>query len=143
MKKVATKFIEPQEKSTGFKIKRIFDNMAQFVVSKSVHTTFQFVPISETLKALFSSADFEETYINFNSQKDHDCNQATYTNFCCGELFKSSDFFKMNPLAIQLKLFEIIYGFISVVASMQTIIVACAHQNGWIVKKWSQKTQVK
>lgn len=105
MKKVTTKFIEPQEKSTGFKIKRIFDNTAKCVVSKSVHTTFQFVPISETLRALFSSADFEEAYINFNSQKDHDCSPETYVNFCCGDLYNSSDFFKMNPLTIQLRLF--------------------------------------
>lgn len=105
MKNVATKFIEPHEKSTGFKIKRVFDNTAKCVVSKSVQTTFQFIPISETLKALFSSTDFEETYTNFNSQRDHDCNQRAYSDFCCGDVYQSSDFFKMNPLAIQLRLF--------------------------------------
>lgn len=105
MKKFGTKFVEPHEKSTGFKIKRVFDDTAKCVVSKSVQTTFQFIPISETLKALFSSTDFEETYINFNSQKDHDCNQREYTDFCCGDVYKSSDFFRLNPMAIQLRLF--------------------------------------
>lgn len=99
------KFVEPRELSTGFKIKRVFDENARCVVSKTVQTTFQFIPISETLTALFGSADFEQTYMNFNNQRDHTCDQERYTNFCCGDVYKSIDFFKANPLAIQLRLF--------------------------------------
>lgn len=98
-------YVAPEERSTGFKIKRVFDEKADCMVSKSVQTTFQFVPISKTLAMLFNDPEFENLYMNFNEQNNHKCTEGIYKNFCCGEVYKSNEFFKTNPFAIQIRLF--------------------------------------
>lgn len=99
------KFVEPEEKSTGYKFKRVYDEKVYCFVSKTVQTTFQHIPISKTLTALFSDPEFENFYINFNTNKDHICGDGVYHNFCCGEVCRSNPFFKQNPFAIQCRLF--------------------------------------
>lgn len=43
--------------------------------------------------------------MNYNKHKHHDCVDGTYQSICCGETYKSNEFFQSNPLAIQIKLF--------------------------------------
>lgn len=100
-----TAFIQPEEMSSGYKLKRIYDENVGFAVMKSIQTTFQFIPITKTLTSLFSNDDFEETYMNFNIMHDHECGKGIYHNFCCGSVYGSSDFFNANPNAIQIRLF--------------------------------------
>lgn len=102
---LSTKFVEPEEKSTGYYFKRIYDENAGCFISKSVQSTFQLIPISKTLIALFSSPEFEKMYIDFNKSNVHNCGNGNFNNFCCGENYKRNFFFKSNPLAIQIKLF--------------------------------------
>lgn len=103
---VASKiYVEPEEKSTGFKFKRVFDEKAGCVVSKSVQTTFQFVSLSKTCTALFSSSEFENAYIEYNTQMACSYREGTFRNFSDGHTFKTSQFFQSNPLAIQINLF--------------------------------------
>lgn len=103
--KKSNKFVEPEERSTGYKFKRIFDENAGCTLLKTVQTTFQFVPITKTLTALFSDTSFENAYMNFNTGKNHACEQGAYVDFCCGSAFKTNEFFTLNPLAIQIRLF--------------------------------------
>lgn len=98
-------FVEPEEKSTGFKFKRIFDEKANCVVSKSVQTTFQFVAPSKICTALFSSLEFENAYINYNTHQASSRKEGIYRNFCDGQTYKSNQFFQSNPFAIQINLF--------------------------------------
>lgn len=98
-------FVPPEEKSTGYTFKRVYDENAKCLVSKSFQTTFQFIPITKTLESLFNDAFFEETYMNNNKYKDHNCGNGNYTNFCCGKVYSSNTFFKSNPSAIQINLF--------------------------------------
>lgn len=98
-------FVEPEEKSTGFKFKRVFDQKAGCAVSKSIQTTFQFVAPSKMCTALFSSAEFENAYIEYNTQMVRDYREGTYRCFSDGRTFKSNQFFQSNPLAIQMNLF--------------------------------------
>lgn len=105
MKSSAKIFVEPEEKSSGYKLKRIFDENAGFAVMKSIQTTFQFIPITKTLSALFNDAAFENIYMNFNRTDDHECGNGVYKNFCCGNVYHSNEFFKSNPHAIQIRLF--------------------------------------
>ncbi|XP_055308672.1 uncharacterized protein LOC129572687 [Sitodiplosis mosellana] len=44
-------------------------------------------------------------YVNFNTTSDHQCEEGLYKRFCCGDVYKKSDFFEANPMAVQLKLF--------------------------------------
>lgn len=98
-------FVQPEEKSTGYKFKHVYDEHAGCHISKPVQTTFQFIPISKTLTSLFSDSVFEDTYMTYNRNKEHICRERIYHNFCCGTIFKTSEFFKRNPLAIQIRLF--------------------------------------
>lgn len=43
--------------------------------------------------------------MNFNMNRNHNCRDGIYHDFCCGLVFKSSEFFKQNPFAIQIRLF--------------------------------------
>lgn len=43
--------------------------------------------------------------MDFNQTKEHRCRRGVYFDFCCGRVFKSIDFFKQNPFAIQIRLF--------------------------------------
>lgn len=56
------------------------------------------------MTALFYDEKFEDLYLNFNTN-DHQCKEGQYERFCCGSVYKQSDFFQANPMAIQLKLF--------------------------------------
>lgn len=107
MKQLTTtsKFVEPQERSAGFKIKRVYDEKVGCIISKSIPQTFQSVDISKTLETLFSLPDFEKVYIDYNTKKDHECVEGVYVDFCCGQAYKSNELFQSNPLAIQIKLF--------------------------------------
>lgn len=103
--KKSQKFVELEEQSSGFKIKHVFDTNVGIPIPKTIQTTFQFIPITKTLIALFSEPEFEKMYSNFNENKDHVCGNGKYNNFCCGSLYQSSAFFKQNPNAIQIRLF--------------------------------------
>lgn len=99
------KFVESEEKSTGYKFKRVYDETAGCFISKTVQTTFQFVPITKTLSALFNDPVFEKVYMNFNSTRNHNCIEGVYHNFCCGKIYKSNPFFASNPYEVQIRLF--------------------------------------
>lgn len=103
--KVSNKFVEPEERSTGYKFKRVYDESAKCCLLKTVQTTFQFIPITKTLTALFSDSSFENAYINFNTKKTHAGGENIYFDFCCGSVYKTSEFFAQNPMAIQIRLF--------------------------------------
>lgn len=98
------KYVPPEKESTGYRFKRAYDENAGFHISKSIQTTFQYIPISKTLES-FSDFKFEEIYMKFNMNRDHNCWDGIYHDFCCGSVFKSSEFFKQNPFAIQIRLF--------------------------------------
>lgn len=98
-------FVGYEEKSTGYKFKRVYDENAGCFISKTIQTTFQFIPITKTLSALFVDPVFEDVYMNFNGSKSHDCIDGVYHNFCCGKVYRSSPFFASNPSAVQIRLF--------------------------------------
>lgn len=49
---------------------------------------FEFIPITETLKSLFKSSAFRNTFY----EKDHSCTPGIYQGVCCGSLAKSGLF---------------------------------------------------
>lgn len=98
-------YVQPEEKSTGFKFKRVYDENLKCAIPRTIQTKFQFVPMTKTLTALFDDPNFEGLYLDFNRNINHECGNGTFHNFCCGSVYKSSDFFKENPMAIQIRLF--------------------------------------
>lgn len=98
-------YVEPEEKSSGYKWIKVFDKEKEVTVSETVQTTFQFISIIKTLKSLFSDPEFERFYLHYNRDKDHNCDDGSFKGFRCGSIYKNSEFFQNNPLAIQIRLF--------------------------------------
>lgn len=98
-------YVEPIELSSGFDFKMKKDKITGEIVRMPVQSTFQYVNIIKQLEAAFSDQDFEEMYVNYNTSDDHVCKEGVYERFCCGSVYQNSEFFKSNPLALQLKLF--------------------------------------
>lgn len=97
-------FVEPVPKSIGLKWKTAkVDPDTNIPDHGLVQSTFQYVPILETLKSLFSNKDFYEAYIRYNLHDKHKCDPSIYEDFCCGSIHKSIEIFK-NPLALQLQI---------------------------------------
>lgn len=71
-----------------------------------ISNTFQYIPISKTLKSLFRRPDFSAAYKQYNYNKQskdaHICAPGVYKSFCCGKTFKSSDLYQNYPASLQL-----------------------------------------
>lgn len=98
-------FVEPTAMSSGFEFVTKIDINTGKPIRSTVQRTFQYVSVIKTLTALFGDDKFEQIYLNFNTTNDHICQEGVFKRFCCGEVFRKSDFFKSNPMAIQIKLF--------------------------------------
>lgn len=67
-------------------------------------SSLQFVPISKSLKALFSNDDYKNTYFEFNSNGRHTCFPGRYEDFCCGSKYKEIEACQINS-TIQIQLY--------------------------------------
>lgn len=98
------KFVEPEEKSSGYVWKRVRDETTGKISSKPTQSIFQYVAISKTLTSLFSDSVFEQVYADYNATNKHQCTEGVYKHFCCGSTYKNQDIFQ-NPLTVQIRLF--------------------------------------
>lgn len=98
-----TNYVKPIEKVIGLKWKDT-SNPKQIIRDfKLVQTRFQFVPISETLSSLFKDQNFRKMYMEYNSEKKHECSPGIYQDFCCGSVFRKHKIFE-SPLTIQIQI---------------------------------------
>lgn len=95
-------YVEPQQKSVGTRIELVYDKITQVEKQRRIQSTLQIVSIISTLKAFFSRPENVNLY--FKYQLEHQCQDGVYQNFCCGQVYKSEDFFQSNPNAMQLQL---------------------------------------
>lgn len=102
-------YIPPEERAVGTRVelRREFGNSA--ALPKIIQNTFQYIPITETLKRLFRIDNFSRTFFEYNSdhgnKTKHICRPNVYKDFCCGRVFSSIDLFKTNPNAIQIQIY--------------------------------------
>lgn len=94
-------YVEPVELSSGFKYTTEIDKTSGDPFRKTVQSTFMYVAPRKTLSTLFANAEFEAVYVDYN--KNHTCSKDVYERFCCGEVYQNNNFFRSNPLAIQVK----------------------------------------
>lgn len=66
-----------------------------------VQSTFQYIPILETLEKLFKNQSFKDLYFASN----HVCDNKRLVSFCCSENFSNSVFFKEEKNALQIQIF--------------------------------------
>lgn len=97
-------FVAPVTKSIGFKWKNPTVDAATNIPDHGLtQSTFQYVPITETLKTLFADKDFTEQYVKYNLHEKHKCKSGVYEDFCCGSVYRSNKVFD-DPLTLQLQI---------------------------------------
>lgn len=96
-------FVEPKEISLKLKWKTKTHPTSDLPSNSFIPSTCQFVSICKTLSAIFSQADFELMYSNYNSKEKHQCQDGIFVDFCCGTTYKSKEIFQ-NPNVIQIQL---------------------------------------
>lgn len=99
-------YVQPQEIAIGMRWerKKIKRRGRSIWVPRLIQSTFQYVPIVQTLQTLFKSKEFREMYFQYNANKNHQCNEGTYFDYCCGSTF-SKEFFKKNPDCLKIQLY--------------------------------------
>lgn len=93
-------YVEPEEKAIGLQWKSNYDIRSDSAHHILEQNTFHYVPILKTLRALFSQPEFKNAYMN----NEHVCTTNVFEKFCCGDIYRNSEFYQLNPSAIQLQL---------------------------------------
>lgn len=86
---------------------KYFTNSPYYVEPQTIcagnDETFQYVPILETLKKIFTNEDFKREYFSYN--RNHQCEDGVYERYCCGQNFKDTDLLQTNKNSIQIQIF--------------------------------------
>lgn len=98
-------FVPSVEKAIGFKWIQRFDETTGNIVRKYQQNTFQFISPSSIIQALLSNPDFVKMYLEHVKNKEHECTENVYRDYCCGSNFSQSEFLRNNPTAMQLQLY--------------------------------------
>lgn len=94
-------YVAPIEIPMGLKWKTKIESDSDLPDHKLVQSTFQFVPPSKTLAALFSNPKFKRTFIEYNNQKQlNGCVQGVYDDYCCGNVAKNFEIFRSSDTII-------------------------------------------
>lgn len=88
---------------THMEIKR--DAKSKVRMPTHVQSSYNYVPLLETLQTLFSNEKLCQLYFEYNAMKKHVCSDGIYKDFCCGSKFKSNELFKKFPDSLQIQLF--------------------------------------
>lgn len=101
-------FVKPENRAIGthWETKRNFKS--EIINPLHKQSSFQYVPITKTLKSLFLRPDFQQLYFDYNDVSigsKHKCAEGLYKDFCCGHVHKNNNLFRDHPEAIQIQLF--------------------------------------
>lgn len=103
--KMATSYLSQYASRYGrnkkFKLSPLF--VAPRTISITDEDTFQYVSILDTLKNLFKSESFRDTYFNYN--QNHECRENVYERYCCAQNFKKNILFQSNKNSIQIQIY--------------------------------------
>lgn len=94
-------FVKPVECTIGTRYEMKTYQHRGKKVPQVVQNTFQYVPILETLTSIFHSKEVLECYQQYNAT-NHECIEGKFKRFCCGSVYRRSEFFKENPNALQI-----------------------------------------
>lgn len=103
-------YVKPEENTLQLKWRSKALKDSDLPCHSLVPSTCQFVPISKTLKAIFSQQEYQSVFTKYNSQEKHQCKNGVYANFCCGSTYKSKEIFRFsNVIQIEMSMddFEI------------------------------------
>lgn len=96
-------YAKPVEKPIGLKWQSNIDPTKNIVEHKLVQTKYSYVPVLDTIHALFSNKNVEEMYIKYNTETKHNCVEGIFQDFCCGSVRKKHKVFD-STVALQIQL---------------------------------------
>lgn len=97
-------YVHPEEKAIGTRYEMEMNKQRGIAIPRLIQSKMQFVPITESLKAIFEKDDFLQIYLKYNDEK-HVCVEGEYKEFCCGTVFKKNELFVTDPYAIQIQIY--------------------------------------
>lgn len=99
-------YVKPQEIAIGLRWERtkVKRKGRKIWAPRLIQSTFQFVSIVDTLRVLFNSKEFRDTYFEYNLNKDHKCTEGIFSDYCCGSAF-NTEFFKENQSCVKIQLY--------------------------------------
>lgn len=97
-------YIHPEERAIGTRVELKRDRNSNTAIPRTLQSTCQYVPITQSLISLFKNDEFRRLYFTYNSEK-HTCVEGRYQHFCCGDVFKKSSLFMSDQFALQIQIF--------------------------------------
>ncbi|XP_055309646.1 uncharacterized protein LOC129573284, partial [Sitodiplosis mosellana] len=89
-------------KAIGFRWVQTVDEKSGNVIRQYKQNTFQFIPPTAIVEAIFSDPEFVEMY---EQNERHGCENGIYRDYCCGNISQQNAFLKKNPNALRLQLY--------------------------------------
>lgn len=98
--------VAPKEVAIGtrFELKKLKKDGKVLKIPRLLQSQLQYIPILETVKALFKCSEFRNLYFAHNNGNDHVCQPGRYEYFCCGSIYKNSKLFQCHPNSMQLQI---------------------------------------
>lgn len=98
--------VAPKEVAIGtrFELKKLRKDGKVLKIPRLLQSQLQYIPILETVKALFKCSEFRDLYWPHNSGNDHVCLTGRYEYFCCGNIYRNSKLLQCHPNSIQLRI---------------------------------------
>lgn len=98
--------VAPKEVAIGtrFELKKLKRDGKVLKIPRLLQSQLQYIPILETIKALFKRSEFRELYFAHNTGNDHVCQPGRYEYFCCGSIYRNSQLFQCHPNSMQLQI---------------------------------------
>lgn len=114
-------YVPPNECAIGTRWEMVVDKTSSKRYRQSVQSTFQYVPIIDTLKSIFADPSFVKLYMDYNN--DHVCQSGVYERFCCSEVWKK---FGLPKNALLIEIFTDDFEICSVLKSKANLHKTCA-----------------
>lgn len=87
--KLQQNYVAPIEKCIGTRFELNSQNGEPTQIKKP--TTFQYVPLKDTIKSLFSNENFRTYFFN---NKEHLYESGKLVNYCCAQNIKNNDLYQ-------------------------------------------------
>lgn len=95
-------YVEPKTLALGthWEVRRVDE---EYAIPRLLQSTFQYIPILETLCTLFNDKSFRDAYSQFNhSSHKHECKPGVFEDICCGSTFQKNLLFAERPDSIRI-----------------------------------------
>lgn len=92
-------YVAPIEKAIGLRWKTKISSELDLPDHQFVQTTFQVVPLTMQIEALFLDPEFKLMFFDYNKKK-HKCIDGVFQDYCCGKIGRENELFRREDVVI-------------------------------------------